>query len=194
MNQEIVNQVIEEIDKINSEDPNIDQVDGKSYPKELLYSKRMSERLTSFVNSPSPELQIAARAHHIKRWISPRSNYPMDRAGYLQWRKELYKIHADITTGILNKFNVPEDSINKIRTLILKTEVNNDSDSQALEDIACLVFVEHYLEDFAAKHDDEKVVSIIQKTTKKMSEKAKSEALKINVSMKIKMLAMKALM
>ena len=45
-----------------------------------------------------------------------------------------------------------------------------------------MVFLDYYFEEFAEKHDDEKVIDILQKTWKKMSEKGHAEALKLKFS------------
>jgi len=84
------------IDKKNSEDINTYQVFGLNYPKELLYSQRMSRKLLQFKPNASKALQIAARAQHICRWQIARDEYPMDRVGYLKWRETLKKMHAEL--------------------------------------------------------------------------------------------------
>ena len=89
------------IDAANSEDPNRVTADGKDWPKELLYSDRMSDMLQRFAPDADDAVQLAIRAQHVQRWKSPREDYPMDRIGYLQWRKDLYKIQAQ-TSGIGN--------------------------------------------------------------------------------------------
>ena len=79
------------IDKANSEDVNSYQVGDIEYPKELLYSQRMSRKLLQFKPNASKALQIAARAQHICRWKISRDKYPMNRVGYLKWREALKK-------------------------------------------------------------------------------------------------------
>lgn len=170
------------IDQKNAEDPHIEIYDGKEYPKELLYSQRMSEKLLEFQPDASDELQIAARAQHICRWKTPRSDYPMDRPGYLRWREDLKKFHADLTADILREVGYDEEFIKRVSFLIRKKLIKKDEESQTMEDVVCLVFLQFYFDDFAAKHDDEKVVDIVQKTWAKMSPKGHNAALKLPLS------------
>ncbi|MEH6408675.1 MAG: DUF4202 domain-containing protein [Leeuwenhoekiella sp.] len=167
------------IDEKNSQDPHIELAEGKEYPKELLYSLRMVQKLLQFKPDASEELQIAARAQHICRWMSPREQYPMDRVGYLKWREDLKKMHADITAKILEKVGYSADFIDRVSFLIKKKLIKKDEGTQTLEDVICLVFLENYLEEFAAKHPDEKIVDILQKTWGKMSEEGHEAALKL---------------
>ncbi|GAL89355.1 DUF4202 domain-containing protein [Jejuia pallidilutea] len=170
------------IDKVNSEDVNTYQVAGMAYPKELLYSQRMTRKLLQFEPNASKALQIAARAQHICRWRIPRDEYPMDRVGYLKWREILKKMHADLTTEILKQVDYDAEYIDRIRNIILKKRIKKNEESQTIEDTICLVFLDYYFEEFAEKHPDEKVIDILQKTWKKMSERGRNEALKLSFS------------
>lgn len=170
------------IDKANSEDINTYEVAGIQYPKELLYSQRMTRKLLQFKPDASKALQIAARAQHICRWKIPRDEYPMDRVGYLKWRETLKKMHADLTSEILKKVGYDEQFDDRIRKIILKKLIKKNEESQALEDTICLVFLDYYFEEFAEKHPDEKVIDILQKTWVKMSEEGQQEALKLDFS------------
>ncbi|WP_111307298.1 DUF4202 domain-containing protein [Confluentibacter sediminis] len=172
------------IDKKNSEDINTYQVYGLEVSKELVYSQRMSQKLLQFEPNASEELQIAARAQHICRWKIARDEYPMDKVGYLKWRETLKKMHADITANILKEVGYEPEFIDRVSFLINKKLIKKDDGSQALEDVICLVFLDYYFEEFAEKHDDEKLIDILQKTWKKMSEKGHAAALKIPYSNK----------
>lgn len=172
------------IDKANSQDINTYDVAGIQYPKELLYSQRMTRKLLQFKPDASKALQIAARAQHICRWKIPRDEYPMDRVGYLKWRETLKKMHADLTSKILKQVGYDDLFDDRIRKIILKKGIKKNEESQALEDTICLVFLDYYFEEFAEKHPDEKVVDILQKTWVKMSEAGQKEALKLNFSEK----------
>ncbi|WP_299682180.1 DUF4202 domain-containing protein [uncultured Tenacibaculum sp.] len=181
------------IDKKNAEDPNHYIVNNINFPKELLYSQRMTRQLLQFNPNASRALQIAARAQHICRWKIPRNEYPMDRIGYLKWREELKRSHATITAEILAEVGYNDDFIKRVRFLILKKQLKKNEEAQALEDVICLVFLDFYFEEFAEKHNDEKVIDILQKTLIKMSDKGKEEALKIKFSDKSLALVKKAL-
>ena len=176
------NKVIAAIDALNAQDPNYVIVDGEQFPKELLYSQRMTRQLEHFENEASQELKIAARAQHICRWKSPREDYPMNRVGYLKWREDLKKMHAELMGTILKEFHYTETFIDRVQFLIKKKLIKKDSESQTLEDVICLVFLEFYFEDFAAKHEEEKVIDIVQKTWAKMSDKGHDTALTLPLS------------
>ncbi|WPR71450.1 DUF4202 domain-containing protein [Flavobacterium sp. NG2] len=170
------------IDAENAQDPNIEIHESISHPKELLYSNRMFDRLMDFCPSASEEVQIAAKAQHICRWKIARESYPMDRVGYLRWREELKKFHAKLTAEILEKAGYDQSFIDRVCFLIEKKLLKKDAETQLLEDVICLVFLEYYLEPFVEKHDKEKLKNIILKTWNKMSEKGHQAALKINYS------------
>ncbi len=168
------------IDAANSEDPNQVSVDGKDWPKELLYSRRMSDMLQRFAPDADDAVKLAIRAQHVQRWKSPRDAYPMDRIGYLQWRKDLYKIQAQTAAELLVKAGCDDDVIGRVREAVAKKGIKENPDTQLLEDVTDLVFMEHYLLEFAGKHpdyDEEKWLDIIRKTWKKMSDRAQQFAL-----------------
>jgi hypothetical protein len=170
------------IDAENEQDPNSEIFQSKNYPKELLYSNRMYEKLMVFEPNASEEIQIASKAQHICRWKMPRESFPMDRVGYLKWREDLKKFHAKTTANILVKAGYSNDFIDRVSFLIEKKLLKKDMETQLLEDVICLVFLEYYFEPFVQKHDREKMKNIILKTWNKMSEAGHQEALKINFS------------
>ena len=173
---------IKAIDAENAQDPNQEFDQNIAYPKELLYSDRMYEKLADFCPDASDEVKISAKAQHICRWKRPREDYPMNRVGYLKWREDLKKFHAQTTAKILTASGYEETFINRVSFLIEKKLLKKDEETQLLEDVICLVFLEYYLEPFVEKHDDEKLKNIILKTWNKMSDKGHQEALKINYS------------
>jgi Domain of unknown function (DUF4202) len=179
-------------DAYNSNDPNLDIFEGESYPKALLYAMRMTARLDHFAPDAPEYLKLAARAQHVGRWEIARDAYPMDKKGYLQWRNAEKFHHAEIAQQVLSSCRYDQELIDKVKFLLLKKELKTNVDTQLLEDVICLVFIEFYLEAFAAKHEDDKVVDILRKTLTKMSPHAITEALKIPVSSKIEMLIAKA--
>lgn len=168
------------IDAANSEDPNQVTADGKDWPKELLYSERMTDMLGRYKADADDAMKLAIRAQHIQRWKSPRNAYPMDRIGYLKWRKDLYKIQADNAADLLLEAGYDDDTTSRLRNAVAKKNIKGNADTQLLEDVTDLVFIEHYLLDFVAKHpdySDEKWIEIIQKTWHKMSANAHAFAL-----------------
>lgn len=174
-----LHRVLHAIDQANSHDPNRERVDGQELPKELLYGQRMSERLNIFCSEAPEHLQIAARAQHIERWTSPRNLYPPGRAGYKKWRAELGLYHAQRAGELMAEHGYSPKDIERVRFLIQKRQLRRDNDTQTLEDVICLVFIEYYLADFAEKHPQDKLIDIIQKTWKKMSAKGHEAALQL---------------
>jgi hypothetical protein len=175
-------------DAYNLNDPHQEQFEGQMISKELLYAQRMSQRLDEFFPAAPEYLKLAAHCQHIGRWEIPRESYPMDKKGYLQWRNVLKTHHAKLAGQILESCRYDERIIDKVKFLLVKKELYTNPDTQVLEDVVCLVFIEYYLEEFAEKHEPHKVVDILQKTLKKMSPRAIEEAGKIPVSEKIKIL------
>ena len=148
------------IDHANAEDPN---------GRELVYGQRMSERLARLEPGASEALQIACRAQHIRRWEIPRSSYPEGRAGYRKWRAELGRRHGELAAEIAREAGYDDSFAGRVSALVRKQGLKTDPETQTLEDVACLVFIEHYLADFAARHPREKIVDIIARTARKMS-------------------------
>jgi hypothetical protein len=173
-------------DQYNSMDPNKEEVDSHRVPKELLYAQRMTSRLLKYLPDSSEYLQLAARAQHIGRWEIPRSQYPINKKGYFQWRNKLKDHHSAIVEPILKTCGYNSQESDTVKSLILKKNLATNPDTQVLEDVICLVFLEYYFEEFAAKHNDEKVVDILRKTIRKMSTKAIKSVAEIPINDKIK--------
>jgi len=144
--------------------------DGR--PAELVYADRMEAWVTRLVPEAPPLLRLAARGQHLERWTVPRTNFPDGKAGYLAWRKSLYRKQADRAKDLLLQAGVAAAEADEVATWVSKTGLKTNPGTQALEDAACLVFLENEIESFAAEHADyprEKFVDIIRKTWKKMS-------------------------
>lgn len=171
--------VLNQIDLANSADPNKENNQGQQVAKEWLYGQRMSQRLTQFAPDASELLQIAVRGQHIQRWSIPRSDYPEGRVGYKHWRTELGKFHGEKTAELMQSAGYSEEDAERVKAMLQKKNLKQDADVQTLEDVICLVFLEHYLPPFAAKHSEEKLIGIIKKTWAKMSEKGHQAALQL---------------
>lgn len=168
-------------DAANAEDPRMDKgPDGKEVPRELLYAQRMTEMIDRFAPNASEAARLAVRAQHIQRWKTPRESYPMDRNGYLQWRTGLYKFHAETAGRLMKEAGYDDETIEKVKTAVGKKALKVNPDTQLLEDVTDLVFIEHYMLEFAGKKSDyseEKWLDIIRKTWQKMSSAAHEFAL-----------------
>ncbi len=180
MSQEKFNTAVELINSANSKDPNHETCDGKDWPKELLYSHRMLEMINRYAPDADEAQMLSVQAQHIERWKSPRSDYPMNRKGYYQWRTNLYSFHAETAATLLQQAGYDSDFIERVKLAIGKKSLKSNKDTQMLEDVTALVFIEHYMLAFAEKHpeySEEKWIDIIRKTWRKMTERAHQFAL-----------------
>ena len=171
VNQERFNQAIALFDAANAQDPNQDE----GQPKELLYAKRMTEMIGRFAPDASEVAQLAVRAQHIKRWTVPRNTYPMTKEGYYAWRTGLYKFHAETAGELMRQAGYDEAMIEQVKTAVSKRGIKTNPDTQMMEDVTDLVFIEYYMLGFAGQHADyteERWLEIVRKTWKKMSDRA----------------------
>jgi hypothetical protein len=171
--------VIAAIDAANARDPNAAVYAGRTEPAELLYGRRMSETLARLAPDASARLQIAARGQHIERWTSPRNSYPDGRAGYLKWRKDLKDFHARRVGEIMATAGYGAEDIGRVASLVRKERLKLDPEAQMLEDVVCVVFLEHYVGAFMARTDAAKLPGILAKTWRKMSPLGHEHALKL---------------
>jgi hypothetical protein len=179
-NQSRFDEAIRRFEAANSADPNHELVDGVPLPRELLYARRLTDWVLRLRPDASEALRLAARCQHLRRWESPRDRYPLDRAGYLRWRADLKKFHAEQSGAILREIGYDEALIRRVQALNLKKDLGKDPDCQVLEDALCLVFLQYQFADLAAKTDDEKMINALKKSWAKMSDQARAEALKLN--------------
>ncbi len=189
------NEIIRAIDAANADDPRSTETGGVRRPYEVVYSERMTERLAAMYPDASETLQIAARGQHLRRWDIPRASFPEGRAGYDDWRKTCREHHAKLLGEIMRAHGRSEDEIARIAMLVKKQQLKKDRESQALENVVDVVFVEHYIEEFLAKYssyDEDKVVDIVGKTLRKMSPKGHAAALALDMPEAKRALLMKA--
>jgi hypothetical protein len=176
-------------DEENSRDPNSED----SQPRELLYAKRLTSWVLRLCPDAPEELRLAARCQHICRWEIPRDSYPMTRAGYLKWRADLKKFHAQKSGEILQEVGYGENVIRRVQDLNLKKNFQDDPETRTLEDALCLVFLEFQFAPLAAKTADDKTINALQKSWVKMTGAARAEALKLNYGTREKTLLQRAL-
>ena len=184
---QLFDKAIELYDAANSKDPKmvVDE-NGNDVPKELIYSHRMVDMITRYLPEADEVAKLSVAAQHIQRWTSPRSDYPMNRKGYHQWRTRLYGYNAEHAAKILEEVGYDEETIARVKLAIGKKDLKNNKDTQILEDVAALTFIEHYMtamyENFP-QYDEEKWIDIIIRTWKKMSADAQAFALSGNVKL-----------
>jgi hypothetical protein len=169
-------------DEENARDPNVEQAEGVAEPRELAYARWLSDWVLRLYPEASEALRLAARCQHVCRWRIPRESYPMTRAGYLKWREELKRFHAEKAGEILREVGYPEEIIARVQSLNLKKDFPNDAEGRILEDALCLVFLEHQLTGLASKTTDDKMINALQKSWQKMTPAAHAQALKLSYS------------
>jgi hypothetical protein len=177
------------IDALHAEDP--ERVDG--VPAELRYARRMSAALEELAPDASEALRLAVRAQHLQRWRIPRSDYPEGKAGYHQWRTAQSKAHAELAAAAVRDAGYDEATAERVARLVRKKDLKRDPEAQALEDAACLVFLEHELASFARQRDEAHVIRILQKTWRKMGERGRALALELPLSADARALVERAL-
>jgi hypothetical protein len=173
--------VIAAIDVANAADANIIEADGRAEPAALVYGRRMSATVARMAPDASEPLRVAARGQHIERWRLARKSYPEGRAGYLRWRKDAKELHARRLGDIMAAAGYGAGDIDRVGALVRKEKLKLDAEAQLLEDVVCVVFLEHYLTPFMAKTEPAKLPGILAKTWKKMSDFGHAEALKLSV-------------
>lgn len=169
------------IDAAHAADP-ARAADGR--PAELVYGERVEAWVLRLVPTASPALRLAARAQHLERWTVPRGTYPDGKAGYLAWRRGLYTRQAERARELLLQAGVAAGDAADVATWVSKTGLKTNSGTQALEDAACLVFLENEIGAFAVQHAQyprEKFVDILRKTWRKMSPAAQQAALGLSL-------------
>ncbi|MGO9114755.1 MAG: DUF4202 domain-containing protein, partial [Thermoguttaceae bacterium] len=165
------------IDAANGEDPSCRMFEGREYPYALLYGLRMTHWLAQLEPDAPEVVQLAVRAQHICRWKIPRSEYPLDRTGYHRWRTRLYEFHAETAGRILAEVGYDEATIAEAQNLLRKREIKSNPRTQLLEDVACLVFLENDFSQLAREHEEAKMIDILRKTWRKMSDHGQAAAL-----------------
>ena len=174
--------VLEKIDAANRADPNRELVDGESLPREYAYSQHMTRWLWALEPAPSELMQIACRAQHIERWTMPRSDYPEGRKAYYEWRQACGRMHGRRAGEIMAECGYPEQDCQRVETILTKRELRRDADTQLLEDVACMVFLEKYFSGFYEQNTDydrDKWLRIVRRTWGKMSERGHGAALEL---------------
>jgi hypothetical protein len=161
---------IEKIDSINQKDPNLWKLGKIQYPREWIFGIYHFNQVIDLDPNASELLLIAARGQHIARWMSLRTDYPEGRVGYLKWRADLKVFHANKCAEILREIGYTDPEIEIVKKLNLKKNIKSNLECQILEDSLCLVFLEQQFDDLAKKYPEEKMVPILQKTAKKMSQ------------------------
>ncbi len=175
---------IDAFDRANAEDPHTivtNQANGAE-ARELVQARRLSAWVKELDPNASEPLLLAARCQHIRRWQIPRGAYPSGRVGYLQWRTQLARFHADTAAQLLEEAGYERELVDAVRRINLKQNLRSNRDSQTMEDALCLAFLQYEFDEFIAKYPAEKVLEVVQKTWQKMSQQARERALTLPLS------------
>ena len=164
------------IDSANADDPHTIVVDGVARPKELAHAELMTEWVQRLDPDADDAQLVAARAHHLRRWALPRSDYPEGRAGYLRWRAAQGKRHAAEVADIVTAVEYSDDFADDVSAIVAKKGLSTDARVQTHEDALCLVFLQTQLDDLADKLGDDHMVEVLAKTLVKMSSAARRMA------------------
>ncbi|NWN83844.1 MAG: DUF4202 domain-containing protein [Halomonas sp.] len=170
-------QVMAALDALHARDLRHVSVEGESVPKELWHAGRMSAWLEKLHEHPDERMRLAVRGQHLQRWEVPRSEYPEGRVGYLTWRRDQGQRAGATTAALMREAGYDEADAEAVARMIRKQGLGREAGSQAVEDCACLVFLEGYFADFSRQIDHDHLIRIVQMTWKKMSPRAHELAL-----------------
>jgi hypothetical protein len=187
--------VIADIDRANADDPRTVVVGDVVRPYEVVYAERMTQRLEAMYPEASELLRIAARGQHIRRFDIPRAQFPEGRDGYNEWRRTCREHHAELLHDIMSRHGYDSQDIEHVAKLVKKEQLKKDKESQALENVVDVVFLEHYFDEFYGKYshyDDAKIIDIIGKTLRKMSPKGHQAALALGLPERTRKLVLAA--
>jgi Domain of unknown function (DUF4202) len=171
--------VLARIDEANASDPNEEMVEGSPQPAALLYGHRMSTVLEEFAPGASEHLKIAVRGQHIERWKRARHDYPEGREGYLAWRTDAARYHAERIGELMKLEGYDDQDCARVADLVRKRAIKRDPEAQTLEDVACLVFMRWYFVPFVPTRTPDELFRIVAKTARKMSGAGRQAALQL---------------
>jgi hypothetical protein len=181
------------IDAANSADPTSVVVRGSAQPLAFVHGRIAVEWVHHLQRAPSELLLLAARAHHLRRWELPRSEYPEGKAGYLRWKRDQRQRHARDIAELLAPFGYSADEIASVQRWVRRDDLATDAGSQTVEDAACLVFIETQLADVATKLEHDHLIEVIRKTARKMSADALALAARVPLEDHARALLLEAL-
>jgi hypothetical protein len=170
------------IDAANADDPHTLVIDGVERRKEQAHAELMTRWVTTLAPDADEAQLLAARAHHLRRWTVPRTSYPEGRAGYLRWRTDLKRRHAEDVGKILTDCGYDKEVVDRVQRIIRKENLRSDPAVQVHEDALCLVFVSTQLAPVGEQLGEDKSVDVLRKTLAKMSERGRQVAMQLELS------------
>lgn len=167
--ESLLDTAIHAIDAANAADPSKVEVRGERLPLALAHGRLAASWVPRLADDPDDGLLLAARAHHLRRFEVPRSSYPEGRSGYLRWRRDQKRRHAEQVGELLAAVGYDADTIGRVQALVRRDGLGSDAGAQVIEDAACLAFLETQLADVAARMERDHLASVLTKTAAKMS-------------------------
>ncbi|WP_295719017.1 DUF4202 domain-containing protein [Mucilaginibacter sp.] len=179
-----LSKAFELFDAYNKQDPRSFTWESENQPQEYFFAVKLYEWVLKLNPNATDELLLASRSQHIGRWEIPREDYPNGREHYLKWRKNLALHHAAIAGRLMKEAGYGEETLDRVKQIILKQRIKVDPDVQTMENALCLVFLQLQYEDFSKKyeHEPEKIINILRKSLLKMDENGHQLALKLPYS------------
>ena len=181
------------LDALHAQDPRHASVEGESVPHELWHAGRMSAWLERLHEHPNELVQLAVRGQHLQRWELSRSEYLEGRVGYLTWRRDQGQRAGETTARLMREAGYDDEDAEAVSRMIRKQGLGREAGTQAVEDCACLVFLENYFADFSRQIDHDHLIRIVQMTWKKMSPRAHELALALPMTDQARALVEEAL-
>lgn len=164
------------IDAANADDPEVLVVEGEARPKEQAHAEMMTAWVERLDPGAGEAQLLAARAHHLRRWVLPRADYADGRQGYLRWRTAQKRRHAEEVAEIMAAVGYDEEMTGSVQRIVRKEGLGRDPAVQVHEDALALVFLETQFSDLIDRLGAEKSVEVVRKTLAKMSPEGRDAA------------------
>lgn len=166
-------------DRHHADDPRVVDRDGVA----TTWSRDYHARVLAWVDRLDPQaplhVRLAAMCQHLRRWESPRDDYPAGVEGYKRWRAAAGLRQAELATRELAALGYDDETALRVKDVLLKKKLKSDPDAALLEDAVCLRFVEDELAEFARGRDHDALLAIVRKTWAKMSARGRAAALSL---------------
>jgi hypothetical protein len=167
---------VSRFDAVHREDPETVISHGSEIPRACLYHDRLSHWADHLHEHASEPLRLASHCQHLRRWVISRTDYPEGLMGYRQWRRVLSDFHVQEASSILREAGYDDAMIGRVHDFLTKKNLKRDPEVQLFEDAICLVFFETELAELAEKHNRDKLIEILRKVWRKMSETGREVA------------------
>jgi hypothetical protein len=180
-------------ESIGRQDPRSVVVDGTVYPRQSGEAQLLLDFVLQLNQNPSLPLFLACHCQHLGRFLSPRDEFPADRAGYKAWRAEASRRSAERAKAVLSESGFTPETIEDVAGIVNKQGRATNADVQTMEDALCLAFLTLDAPEFASRHSDEEMVRILKRSWMKMSDRGHQLALETPLVPDVQRLVQQAL-